>query len=187
HCFSTWGHDFRVDYLYIGDFIKKIQEAKKMEKPIPVSCFTATAKPKVIEDIQDYFRRKLNLDMKVIQTKTSRKNLKYKVYEVEEDEKYRLLRDLIDSENKFTIIYASRTKTVDEIYLRLQQDNYSVAKFHGKMEKDEKTAEQDKFMAGNAKIMVATSAFGMGVDKSDIGCVIHYEISDSLENYIQEA
>src|SRR5690606_21228451 len=65
HCFSAWGQDFRVDYLYIGEFIKKIQELKNLEDPIPVSCFTATAKQKVVEDIKAYFRDKLNLELEL--------------------------------------------------------------------------------------------------------------------------
>src|SRR5690606_13200827 len=65
HCFSAWGHDFRVDYLYIGDFIRELQGKKNLEEGIPVSCFTATAKQKVIEDIREYFREKLSIEMDV--------------------------------------------------------------------------------------------------------------------------
>ncbi len=188
HCLSTWGHDFRVDYLYIGEFIKNIQNAKHQTVPIPVSCFTATAKPNVIEDIENYFKDKLNLDMKIFQTRITRKNLKYKVYDVEDEgQKYTYLRNLIEQEYVPTIIYASRRKTVEDIYKRLSDDNFNVSYFHGGMETETKVAEQNKFMNGSTQIMVATSAFGMGVDKSDIGCIIHYDISDSLENYIQEA
>src|SRR5690606_7446423 len=79
HCFSSWGQDFRVDYLYIGDFIKSLQEKKNLENPIPVSCFTATAKPNVIQDIRDYFQSKLSLDLEVFSSKASRTNLQYKV------------------------------------------------------------------------------------------------------------
>ena len=81
HCFSAWGHDFRVDYLYIGDFIKRLQDMKKLAEGIPVSCFTATAKQKVIEDIQSYFKEKLNLDLELFQANTARPNLHYKVIE----------------------------------------------------------------------------------------------------------
>jgi len=81
HCFSSWGQDFRVDYLYIGDFIKLIQEKKNLDDSIPVSCFTATAKQKVIEDIRDYFSEKLSLDLEVFTSKASRTNLQYKVFE----------------------------------------------------------------------------------------------------------
>jgi len=83
HCFSSWGQDFRVDYLYIGDFIKSIQEKKNLEDGIPVSCFTATAKQKVIEDICDYFKEKLSLDLEVYSSSASRSNLRYKVFEKE--------------------------------------------------------------------------------------------------------
>ena len=76
HCFSAWGHDFRVDYLYIGDFIRQLQEKKQLEQPIAVSCFTATAKQKVISDICDYFRAKLGLELKVFAANAERKNLR---------------------------------------------------------------------------------------------------------------
>lgn len=188
HCFSSWGQDFRVDYLYIGDFIKSIQEKKKLEDGIPVSCFTATAKQKVIEDIRSYFKEKLSLDLELYVSKTSRTNLRYKVYEKEsEDEKYQALRNLIEEKNCPTIIYVSRTKNADKLADRLKGDGFKAKLYHGKMDVKVKTANQIAFAQGEIPIMVATSAFGMGVDKKDIGMVIHYEISDSLENYIQEA
>jgi ATP-dependent DNA helicase RecQ len=188
HCFSAWGQDFRVDYLYIGDFIKSIQEKKNMEDGIPVSCFTATAKQKVIEDIREYFRDKLSLEMEVFSSSAGRSNLSYLVFVKEsEEEKYNTVRDLIDEKDCPTIIYVSRTRKAYELAQRLTKDGYQARPYHGKMEKQEKTENQDAFIKGDVQIMVATSAFGMGVDKKDVGMVIHYEISDSLENYIQEA
>jgi len=188
HCFSSWGQDFRVDYLYIGDFIKSIKEKKNLEDGIPVSCFTATAKPKVIEDIRDYFKEKLSLHLELFASKASRTNLRYKVYEKgNEEEKFQAVRDLIAEKNCPTIIYVSRTKKAYSLAERLTEDGFNAKPYHGKMEIKEKTANQNAFTAGEIPIMVATSAFGMGVDKKDIGMVIHYEISDSLENYIQEA
>lgn len=188
HCFSSWGQDFRVDYLYIGDFIKLIQEKKNLEDGIPVSCFTATAKQKVIEDIRDYFSEKLSLDLKVFTSKASRTNLQYKVFEKQnEEEKYLTARDLIEEKNCPTIIYVSRTRKAYLLAERLANDGFSAKPYHGKMDKQEKTENQDAFLNGETQIMVATSAFGMGVDKKDVGLVIHYEISDSLENYVQEA
>ncbi len=89
HCFSSWGQDFRVDYLYIGDFIKTLGQKKNLTECIPVSCFTATAKPKVIEDICAYFNEKLGLELEVIASNASRNNLHYKVFAKEgDDEKY---------------------------------------------------------------------------------------------------
>lgn len=188
HCFSAWGQDFRVDYLYIGDFIKLIQEKKNLEDAIPVSCFTATAKQKVIEDIRNYFKEKLSLELELYTSKASRTNLQYKVFEKRNDEeKYQAARNLIEKKNCPTIIYVSRTKRAYSLAERLTKDGFNAKPYHGKMDKQEKSINQDSFINGETQIMVATSAFGMGVDKKDVGMVIHYDISDSLENYIQEA
>jgi ATP-dependent DNA helicase RecQ len=96
HCFSSWGHDFRVDYLYIGKFIREYQKKKGLKETIPVSCFTATAKQKVIQDICDYFKQILNLDFHLFASKASRTNLQYSVIHADTDEdKYLKLRSLI--------------------------------------------------------------------------------------------
>lgn len=188
HCFSSWGQDFRVDYLYIGDFIKMIQEKKNLVEGIPVSCFTATAKQKVIEDIQDYLREKLGLDLELFTSKASRSNLQYQVYgKADEEEKYQTLRDLIEAKNCPTIVYVSRTRKAYLLAERLSEDGFNARPYHSKMDIQEKSTNQNAFISGEVPIMVATSAFGMGVDKKDVGLVVHYEISDSLENYIQEA
>lgn len=188
HCFSAWGQDFRVDYLYIGDFIKRLQELKNQPECIPVSCFTATAKPKVIDDIRAYFREKLSLELQLFTSTASRTNLQYKVFQKgNEEEKYQAVRDLLEAKNCPTIIYVSRTRKAYQLAERLSKDGFGARPYHGKMDKQEKSANQDAFISGDTQIMVATSAFGMGVDKKDVGMVIHFEISDSLENYIQEA
>lgn len=188
HCFSSWGQDFRVDYLYIGDFILSLQKKKNIETSIPVSCFTATAKQNVIQDIKDYFQTKLSLNLELFSSKASRTNLQYKIIPKDnEEEKYNTLRHLIDGKPCPTIIYVSRTKRAYDIAKRLSSDGYWAKPYHGKMDKQEKSENQDAFIRGDVNIMVATSAFGMGVDKKDVGMVIHYEICDSLENYVQEA
>ncbi len=188
HCFSSWGQDFRVDYLYIGDFIKLLQESKNLEEQIPVSCFTATAKQKVIEDICEYFKEKLGIKFEIFPSKASRTNLQYRVFEKRDDEeKYNTVRDLIEEKDCPTIIYVSRTKRARDLTTRLNEDGFNARAFYGKMESQEKTENQNAFITGEVQIMVATSAFGMGVDKKDVGMVIHFEISDSLENYVQEA
>lgn len=188
HCFSSWGQDFRVDYLYIADFIKLLQDEKKLSEPIPVSCFTATAKLKVIEDIQQYFSEKLGLKLDLFVAPVKRENLSYHVFERNsEEEKYMALRDLLESKECPTIVYVSRTKKAVKLAEQLVKIGFNARAFHGKMEAAEKTANQNAFINDEVQIMVATSAFGMGVDKSNVGLVIHYDISDSLENYIQEA
>lgn len=188
HCFSSWGQDFRVDYLYIGKFIQEYQQKKGCKQPIPVSCFTATAKPKVIQDICDYFKQTIDADLELFASKASRTNLHYSVIHTDSDhEKYLKLRALIAESDCPTIVYVSRTKRTKELAAKLTRDGYKALPFNGKMESDEKAANQDAFMNDQVHIIVATSAFGMGVDKKDVGLVIHYDISDSLENYVQEA
>ncbi|MGN0230524.1 MAG: RecQ family ATP-dependent DNA helicase [Muribaculaceae bacterium] len=188
HCFSSWGQDFRVDYLYIGKFIKQYQIKKHCNRPIPVSCFTATAKQKVVQDICDYFKTTLDIDLALFASSASRTNLRYSVIHAESDEdKYGKLRSLIAESSCPTIVYVSRTKRTSALAERLTCDGYEALPYNGKMNSDEKIANQEAFMSDKVRIIVATSAFGMGVDKRDVGLVVHYDISDSLENYVQEA
>lgn len=188
HCFSAWGQDFRVDYLYIGKFIKEYQDKKGGNTKIPVSCFTATAKQKVVQDICDYFKKWLDVDLELFASSASRTNLHYSVIHVDtENEKYARLRSLVMEENCPTIVYVSRTKRTRELAQKLSRDGMKALPYNGKMDADEKIQNQDAFMSDKVRIIVATSAFGMGVDKSNIGLVVHYDISDSLENYVQEA
>ena len=188
HCFSAWGQDFRVDYFYIGDFIRKLQEQKHQQQPIAVSCFTATAKQKVITDICDYFSQKLDLKLRVFAASSERKNLHYTVIHSDTNEdKYNRLRSIILSRNCPTIVYVSRTKLTKELADHLCADGIMARPFNGRMEAVDKIRNQDAFMNNDIQVIVATSAFGMGVDKKDVGLVVHYDISDSLESYIQEA
>ena len=188
HCFSAWGQDFRVDYLYIGDFIRELQKNKVDKKPIPISCFTATAKQKVISDICDYFKRKLDLDLEIFASSATRENLRYTVlYKETDEEKYSALRDLVAQKNCPTIVYVSRTKRTREIAEKLTSDGFSARPFNGKMDANDKIANQEAFIRNEIQVIVATSAFGMGVDKKDVKLVVHYDVSSSLEDYVQEA
>ncbi len=190
HCFSSWGQDFRVDYMYIGDFIKQYQEKKQLDENIPVSCFTATAKQKVIDDILSYFETKLSLKLEVFRSDAQRTNLKYYVYnQGSAEEKYQELRRILDSHNCPTIVYVSRTARTKNLADRLNQDGISggAVYYHGQMDRQERLDNQDKFMKGENRIIVATTAFGMGVDKDNVGLVVHYDISTSLEDYVQES
>lgn len=188
HCFSSWGQDFRVDYLYIGKFISQYQKTKNCREAIPVSCFTATAKQKVIQDICDYFKQTLNLDLQIFASSAVRTNLRYSVIHADTDEdKYMKLRSLIAESSCPVIVYVSRTKRTRQLAEKLTRDGFKALPFNGKMDAEDKIANQEAFMSDRVRIIVATSAFGMGVDKKDVGLVIHYDISDSLENYVQEA
>ncbi len=190
HCFSSWGQDFRVDYLYIGKFIKKLQVIQGLRRPIPVSCFTATAKPAVVKDIQAYFLENIDLVLDVYQTNTKRKNLSYFVNKTDgKEEKYERLKELLLSEEGAKIVYVARVKTSEELAYQLQRDGIIAKAYNGKMERDKKIRIQEEFMSEgmDLNIIVATSAFGMGVDKDNVKMVVHYNISDSLENYVQES
>ncbi len=188
HCFSSWGQDFRVDYLYIGKFISQYQKKKSSCESIPISCFTATAKQKVIQDICDYFKTTLNINLQIFASSATRKNLHYSVIHVDTDEeKYMRLRSLIAESTCPTIVYVSRTKRTRQLAEKLTRDGLKALPFDGKTRVEDKIANQEAFMNDKVRIIVATSAFGMGVDKKDVGLVIHYDISDSLENYVQEA
>ena len=188
HCFSAWGQDFRVDYLYIGDFIRNLREMKQSQGPIPVSCFTATAKPKVISDIRDYFQDRLGLDLTLFASSAERENLRYRVlFEETDEDKYNALRDLIAAREGPVIVYVSRVRRTAEIAGRLTRDGFPALPYNGRMDPADKIENQEAFLRDRVRVMVATSAFGMGVDKPDVRLVVHYDISDSLENYIQEA
>ncbi|MCI7427313.1 MAG: AAA family ATPase, partial [Prevotella sp.] len=128
------------------------------------------------------------LDLQLFASSASRTNLRYSVIHAETDEdKYMKLRSLIAESDCPTIVYVSRTKRTKMLAEKLTRDGYKALPFNGRMDSDEKIANQEAFMSDNVRIIVATSAFGMGVDKSDVGLVVHYDISDSLENYVQEA
>ena len=188
HCFSAWGQDFRIEYQYIGEFLKAIQQKKGLSKPIPVSCFTATARPKVISDIIDYFDRTNDIALEKFTTAATRTNLRYTVlHRDSRQEKYTTLRSLLQSKKCPSIVYVARTKSAETIAEQLRNDGLDARAFHGQMDTMTKVKNQEDFINNKVRIMVATSAFGMGVDKSDVGLVIHYDISDSLENYLQEA
>ncbi len=188
HCFSAWGQDFRVDYQYIGEFLNLLRKQKALSQPIPVSCFTATAKPSVIRDIKNYFQEKLGLELEVFKTLPRRRNLTYGIYYAENPrDKFSLLVDLLSHDDGPKIVYTTRVKRSEMLAEKLRECGYNAAAYNGRMDSDVKIKIQDDFMAGHIDIIVATSAFGMGIDKDDVSMVIHYNISDSLENYIQEA
>lgn len=160
HCFSAWGQDFRVDYLYIGDFIRELEEKKGNNCRIPVSCFTATAKQKVISDIKDYFKKKLDLELELFATTASRTNLRYEVlYRETDEEKYETLRTLIEQKNCPTIVYVSRTRRTRLLAEKLNNDGFKARAFNGKMDSSEKQENQEAFINDEVDIIVATSAF----------------------------
>jgi ATP-dependent DNA helicase RecQ len=187
HCFSSWGHDFRVDYLFIGKFIRMLQERQQLTRGIPVSCFTATAKPAVIEDIKKYFNEKLGLDLEVISADSSRKNLNYQIYTCSNNgEKFDSLLDILQDSRSPVIVYCARTKTTEALAEKLNGVGVPSIAYHGQLTGEVKKQNMTRFMKGDVNVAVATNAFGMGVDKDDVGVIVHYDIPASLENYAQE-
>ena len=189
HCFSGWGHDFRVDYLYLAEFLKDLQREKNLETPIPVSCFTATAKKSVVDDICNYFKEHLNLELMLFISPAKRTNLTYKVVESSEspNERRKQLVSILRDYAGPKIIYASKIKTTESLAEELYNRGFESACYNGQMDSEKKMAIQDQFQNGEIDTMVATTAFGMGVDKDNVELVAHYEISSTLENYVQEA
>ncbi len=187
HCLSIWGHDFRHDYFYIAEFIEDLLKVQPWAKKIPISCFSATAKANVIKDIQNYFKEKLSLTLTPFIAKPSRENLNYfSIVVKKEEEKFPQLLELL-KETPALVYLPSSTKKCEKIALELQALGFNAKPFHAKLEREEKNLILKEFIEDKIEIVVATTAFGMGVDKPNIKTVIHYEISSSLENYVQEA
>ncbi len=189
HCLSTWGNDFRQDYYYICTFVRDLLDAKPFQDHIPVSCFTATAKPGVISDIENYFREGLGLELEEYLAKPERKNLRYVALDAPRERKYTALLELVQKHQGSTLVYIpTSTRLCDDTAERLAVDTgKEVRSFHSKLDPQEKMQILKDYILNEIDVIVATTAFGMGVDKADITQVIHYEPSDSLENYAQEA
>ncbi|MEJ2693869.1 MAG: RecQ family ATP-dependent DNA helicase, partial [Candidatus Thiodiazotropha sp.] len=186
HCLSKWGHDFRPDYLYVSRFIKAHQKAIIS----PIFCFTATAKPDVVEDVLSHFKKRLGIDLEVLAGGVHRDNLAYEVSMVPTQAKYpevlHQLREALKEEGG-AIVFCARQKTVEELATFLREADLDCGYFHGGMLPAEKRRVQEAFLTGELRVIAATNAFGMGVDKSDVRLVIHLDTPGSLENYLQEA
>jgi ATP-dependent DNA helicase RecQ len=178
HCISQWGHDFRPAYLNLGTVIEALGHP-------PVLALTATATESVVKDIM----KQLALpQMRVINTGVYRQNLQYQVIPATDEaeklaETIRVVRETEGS----GIIYAATIKMAEEVYEALVQAGENAVCYHGQMSAKERTRNQDLFMGGATRVMVATNAFGMGIDKRNIRFVIHHQIPSSLEAYYQES
>jgi ATP-dependent DNA helicase RecQ len=178
HCISQWGHDFRPAYLGLGRAIKALGSP-------PVLALTATAPPPVIDDI----RAQLDLpDLNVVNTGTHRPNLKYEVNQVASDDHKQLrIIELMNELEGIGIIYTATVKHAESVAELLRSHGIAAERYHGKLSPRTRHEIQERFMRGELKAIVATNAFGMGIDKSDIRFVVHYDMPGSIDAYYQES
>ena len=178
HCISQWGHDFRPAYL------DALTALRAFGSPT-VLALTATATPEVIDDITE----QLGIGpLKVINTGTYRPNLSYQVRPVTSDiDKQRQLVEMVRGASGATIVYAATVRHVDVLRELFRAEGIAAVGYHGRMRAGDRAASQDAFMSGDTPLIVATNAFGMGIDKPDIRTVIHYDLPASLDVYYQES
>ena len=186
HCLSRWGHDFRPDYRYVARFIR--EKAPDGQ----IVCLTATAKPEVREDILTHFRDKLGVDLSVFDGGAQRTNLKFEVEPTTGGEKFAhihqiLTADLPPDTPGGAIVYCATRAQTENIAQYLCAKHIDAAHFHAGLSPETKKNVQQRFICGDIRVIVATNAFGMGIDKPDVRLVIHADIPGSLENYVQEA
>ena len=189
HCLSKWGHDFRPDYRYVGRFIRENTGSGPFP---PVLCLTATAKPEVKEDIRQHFRDELGIELKVFDGGTRRTNLDFLVVPTTGGEKLAhlhqiLMSDLPPDTPGGAIVYCSTRRQAEEVAEFLQMNGVAADYFHAKLPSETRKNVQQCFIDGELRVIVATNAFGMGIDKPDVRLVLHADIPGSLENYLQEA
>lgn len=177
HCVSQWGQDFRPSYLKIVEFIKRLPK-----RPI-VSAFTATATREVRDDIIDILELQSPM---VITTGFDRNNLYFGVMTVKD--RYRAIKNYLETHKSDSgIIYCLTRKQVEEICENLIKDGFSVTRYHAGLSDEERRKNQDDFIYDRVPIMISTSAFGMGIDKSNVRFVLHYGMPKNIESYYQEA
>jgi ATP-dependent DNA helicase RecQ len=175
HCISQWGYDFRPSYLHI-------KTLRELQPEAPVLALTASATERVADDIME------NLgfaERNVVRSSFARPNLSYVVRKVEDKEE-QLLR-VIGGVDGSGIVYVRKRETAEILCQFLQEQGVSASFYHGGLPNEERSIRQDEWVSGKVRVMVATNAFGMGIDKADVRFVVHYTMSDSMESYYQEA
>lgn len=177
HCVSQWGQDFRPSYLKIPDFIDALNS-----RPV-VGAFTATATGAVRDDIKTLLRL---VSPRVVTTGFDRPNLFFSVMQPK-NKSIELMKLIKERKNESGIVYCSTRKAVEEVCELLQKNGFAATRYHAGLDENERRRNQDDFVYDRAAIMVATNAFGMGIDKSNVSFVIHYNMPKNMESYYQEA
>ncbi|MBM7711556.1 DNA helicase RecQ [Enterococcus xiangfangensis] len=176
HCISQWGHDFRPSYLRLAETIQNFDQQPT------IIALTATATPQVADDISNLLHIPKENEIK---TGFARENLAFQV--VKEQKDLYLLEYLKLNKGQSGIIYASTRKEVERLYHLLKHHNFAVGRYHGGLNDQERLQNQEDFLFDRSEVMVATNAFGMGINKSNVRFVIHAQIPGNLESYYQEA
>jgi ATP-dependent DNA helicase RecQ len=189
HCLSKWGHDFRPDYRYVA---RSIGELAGGGPPPPLLCLTATAKPDVVADIVAHFATTLGITLTVHDGGASRTNLEFVVVPTTPAQRYeRVLRLVADAlpegAGGGAIVYCASRAATEELAQFLRDKGLAAEHFHAGVAVERKKEVQQRFVDGTLRVIVATNAFGMGIDKPDVRLVVHAEVPGSLENYLQEA
>lgn len=177
HCVSQWGHDFRPSYMTIAPFVEKLPVRPRM------AAFTATATPAVKEDVLSHLKLR---NPEIAVTGFDRENLFFRVLRPT-DKRSALLEFVRQHQNESGIVYCSTRKQVERIAELLKEQGISVARYHAGLDEAERREGQNQFLFDNVKVMVATNAFGMGIDKQNVSFVVHYNMPKNMEAYYQEA
>ncbi|QNE07638.1 RecQ family ATP-dependent DNA helicase (plasmid) [Croceicoccus marinus] len=189
HCVSKWGHDFRPDYRYVGRFIKEFSGDRD---PSPILCLTATAKPEVVRDICGHFHERVGSELLLLDGGAVRTNLTFEVRQTGRSTKLSDILNVIEAKlpaegASGAVIYCSSRRQTELVAEFLQKQGMAADFFHAGLTPEKKKEVQERFRVGALRIIAATNAFGMGIDKPDIRLVVHGDIPGSLENYLQEA
>lgn len=188
HCVSKWGHDFRPDYRYISRFIR---EFSGDANAAPVLCLTATAKPEVVGDITEHFRERLGVELGLFDGGATRTNLTFTVLATGKESKLgdilAAISERLPADRSGAVVYCATRKETERVATFLKSQGVAAEHFHAGLTAEEKRTVQERFRVGDLRVIAATNAFGMGIDKPDIRLVVHADIPGSLENYLQEA
>jgi ATP-dependent DNA helicase RecQ len=188
HCLSKWGHDFRPDYRYVSRFIKEFSG----DAVPPVLCLTATAKPEVVKDIRDHFLSRVGTELMLLDGGAVRTNLSFAVLPTQKATKLSDILNAIDAHLPVAgasgaVVYCATRSATEKVAEFLKAQGLAADFFHAGLTAERKREVQEAFRTGALRVIAATNAFGMGIDKPDIRLVVHGDIPGSLENYLQEA
>lgn len=189
HCLSKWGHDFRPDYLYAARFIREL--AGIQSQPVPaIACLTATAKRDVRDEIIAHFRNELGLELELFEGGVERQNLSFRVEQMPGSQKPARVQQLLEEtlvDSGAAVVYCATQRETEELADFLNSRQIPAIAYHAGLSAPDRRERQEAFLRDDHRVVCATNAFGMGIDKPDVRIVIHLRMPASLENYLQEA